>query len=458
VKDLTAIKKKLLSDAGGLALAGLLSIGVFVMALGLLRYGGVEGVYQRVAARLDVRAPHPEYVPTPFTDPSGQPETAALLSIASPTAALTAAPTAAPTPTQIAASQVAHAGRPATFGEEINAPVARSTPAAPATAAPTRTPALPAAHRLEGLSHYWQTWNNCGPATLAMNLSYFKLNVTQEQVRLALRPEKDDKNVNPEEMAAYARSQGLNAVARVNGDSQKLRALLLAGVPVLAETWYEPKPNDGMGHYRLLVGYEDAAKEWIAFDSYESHGLDRKAPYSGIRLNYSEFDRLWQVFSRAYVVIYDKTRAEDVEAIIGSDMDDAAMWQRSLGTAQAAVGVNAQNAFAWFNIGTAMTAQGDYANAAAAFDHARRLKLPWRMLWYQFAPFHAYYEVGRYDEVISLTNATLSTAKNVEELYYWRGMAEKAKGDIEAARASWQKALQLQPSYPEANAAFATLP
>ena len=39
-----------------------------------------------------------------------------------------------------------------------------------------------------------------------------------------------------------------------------LRSCLRQDVPVLIETWHEPKPNDGMGHYRLLVGYDDAAQ------------------------------------------------------------------------------------------------------------------------------------------------------------------------------------------------------
>ena len=47
--------------------------------------------------------------------------------------------------------------------------------------------------------------------------------------------------------------------------------------------------------------------------------------------------------------------------------------------------------------------------AAAAFDQARQIGLPWRMLWYQFGPFEAYYETGRYDEVIALADATLQT-------------------------------------------------
>ena len=38
-----------------------------------------------------------------------------------------------------------------------------------------------------------------------MNLSYFGSRATQAEVAATLRPFKDDKNVNPEELAAYPR-------------------------------------------------------------------------------------------------------------------------------------------------------------------------------------------------------------------------------------------------------------
>jgi tetratricopeptide (TPR) repeat protein len=111
----------------------------------------------------------------------------------------------------------------------------------------------------------------------------------------------------------------------------------------------------------------------------------------------------------------------------------------------------------WFNAGTSLVALGDYGRAAQAFDQARHIRLPWRMLWYQFAPFRAYYEVGRHDEVIALADATLEQAKSLEEVYYWKGMSQKAKGDAESARNSWQAALQFNPNHADSAAALATL-
>jgi len=76
------------------------------------------------------------------------------------------------------------------------------------------------------------------------------------------------------------------------------------------------------------------------------------------------------------------------------------------------------------------------------------------MLWYQFGPFPAYYQVGRFDEVLALADATLAVTKDIEELHFWRGMALAALGDTVGARASLERALDLKPGYPEALAAL----
>jgi len=438
------------------ALAAGLALTALIVGLGMRRYGGMDGLYMRVSGEVQARRPHPEFAPTPWASPvqalkDRDPAGVAPMPAAPATGTATRA---AATATRALIATSAPTKKPAS-GIVASA---KSTPRPTRTAIPSPSPDpdpaadLPAAVRLEGLRHNWQTWNNCGPATLAMQLSYFGSRLSQADVAAVLRPYRDDKNVSPEEMASFARGQGMRVAQRVNGDADTLKRLLAAGVPVLIETWYEPKPNDGMGHYRLLVGYDDAASEWIAYDSYDGRGLKKGDPYRGIRLPYDEVARLWEVFNRTFVALYDDGRAAEVEAIVGTDAGEAEMWEAALETARAAVQVNPENAFAWFNAGSSLAALGRHDQAAWAFDQARQVGLPWRMLWYQFGPFHAYYEVGRYDEVIALANATLRNAQ-IEELYYWRGMAENAKGDQANAEESFRRALALNPYYAPAVAA-----
>jgi len=242
---------------------------------------------------------------------------------------------------------------------------------------------------------------------------------------------------------------------RVNGSPERLRQYVDAGIPVLIETWLDH--DGGMGHYRLVVGYDDAARQWIVYDSYISDGIDPKGPYPGIRMGYSDLTRLWRGFNGTYVLVYDGARAAVAQQILGDEADDASMWQRSLERAQAEAATNPGDAFAWFNLGSSLTAQGRYADAASAFDQARVIGLPWRMLWYQFEPFQAYYEAGRHAELLALADSVIATAGNIEETFYWRGRALQATGDIDGARTAYQRAAELNSNYAEAQQALAAL-
>lgn len=344
---------------------------------------------------------------------------------------------------------------------ETPLPSATPTSLPPSLPSPTAEPERPAALHLTGLRHYWQTWNNCGPATLAMNLSYYGSTLDQATVGAVLRRHPDDKNVGPDELAGYARSQGFLAEVRVGGSADLARAFLANSIPLLIETWLEEEPNDGLGHYRLLVGYDDENGRWIAYDSYVSRNLVDPDParYQGIYLDYAETEALWRVFNYTYILIYPPERDQTVRDILGARMDPALMWQERLLAAQTTVAAQPDNAFAHFNLGSTLVELGDYAAAATAFDHARTLGLPWRMLWYQFGPFAAYTEVGRNQEVLDLGQATLtSAATGIEEIHYWRGRAAANLGDPTTARAEWERALALNPDFAPARDALVAAP
>lgn len=444
-----------------------MSLAALLLIAGSLRYDGLDGLWLRARAEFAPRRDHPQLVPTPLPTPAGQGVQALLVASPSPTPSPT--PTWAPTLASWGTRQGSRQLRLARVAEaalldmavdlrDPPTPVPSPTPTASPTATPTTVPQTVAPAGtilLSGIRHAWQTWNNCGPATLSMSLSYYGSLVNQADAAKVLKPNKDDKNVSPEQMADFARSQGFNALVRVNGDADRLRRLVGAGVPVLIETWLEH--DGGMGHYRLVTGYDDATAEWILYDSYVSDGIDPKQPYPGIRISYDELARLWRVFNATHVIVYDAQRASIVQEVIGPEMDDATMWQRALEHAQADAQQAPGDAFAWFNLGSSLVALGRHDEAAAAFDQARVIGLPWRMLWYQFGPFQAYFETGRYDELVALADATIATAGNIEETFYWKGKGLQAKGDLEGARQNFQRAVDLNSNYPAAQQALTEL-
>ena len=350
------------------------------------------------------------------------------------------------------------AAAPAVSAPAVPALQAQATVVAPPVAAPAvPTPhpvlaqPLPASFTLPGqIKHQWQTWNNCGPATITMATSYFGRPETQAQAAPVLKPNPNDKNVTVEELGLYAQSLGLRADNLYLGDLNKLKRLVANGVPVVISMWYTPHPNDGLGHYRLLTGYDDAAQQLIFHDSFQAPGVN-------VRLGYAAFDADWRVYQRAYMPVYSPDKAEIVAAIVGPDLDEAQLRQRAVVVAQEELSGKQNDAFAWFNVGTALTRVGRTAEAVQAFDRARALLLPWRMLWYQFAPFEAYLAENRPNDVLSLTQANLAQAPELEESHYFRGRALELQGNKAGARSAYQTALQMNPKFTPAAHALSLL-
>lgn len=418
----------------------LISVAALVLlcaAVSLAAFAVIRALPGRYAYRLPEplqalrRNPHPDILPTP-----------AMVH----TPALQATPTIAPAPTETPAATI------------TPTPLPSQTPTQPPPT-PTPSPTPVASYTLTGLRHERQGWNNCGPTTLAMALSFWGRAETQYDVAPVLKPDPEDKNVSPWEMEQYIRDLGLGAIVRVNGTLETLKALVRAGFPPIAETWYVRDASDQLGHYRLIVGYDDEAQIFLTYDSL--HGPD-------VVIGYQEMDELWRVFNRAYLVIYSLDQWEALAAVIGDDVHDAQMYEGALARAQAEVASPPSTCvayadcadwttFSWFNVGSSLTSLGRHAEATAAYDQARQLGLHYRMLWYQFGPYESYYSVGRHEDVIALATATLKTTGNLEESYYWRGKSRQALGDGDGARADFESALRYHENWGPAQAALEAL-
>ncbi|MCA9997297.1 MAG: C39 family peptidase [Anaerolineales bacterium] len=330
-----------------------------------------------------------------------------------------------------------------------------ATETAVPTQPPTATPwPIPTAARLNGIEHQFQEWNNCGPATIAMTLSYFRFHVTQSDTATYLKPNPEDRNVSPTEMAHYVNEQTpLQAISRANGTADMLKLFIANNIPVIIELGIEP-PGEyrwlgWYGHYLLVVAYDDAQQQFWVYDSWfgTSDTPMENANRDGRELSYETLARDWPHFNRNYIPVYQPEQAELAAAIIGDNMDDATMWQNNLRVAQTEAARDPNNAFFWFNLGTVYNALGQYDEAATAFDQARAIGLPWRMLWYQFGPYEAYYQVGRYDDVVLLADVTMKDRPYFEESFYYKGLALQAQGDAAGATALFNEAIRFNPYF-----------
>jgi tetratricopeptide (TPR) repeat protein len=291
------------------------------------------------------------------------------------------------------------------------------------------------------------------------------MEVDQFDVAAVVRQNYEDRNVSPEELAGYARDHaGLGAAVFRGGDLWQLKQLLAAGYPVIIEKGLIPDEHTGwMGHYLTLYGYDDGEGAFLALDTFLGPWNEGEQRWE----SYETVAHYWQHFNNSFLVVYRPEQEAQLHELLGPGMaDPTSMWTRVAGQAQQAIGADEQNAFAWFNLGTALTSLaqlvGDgsyYDRAAAAFDRARLIGLPPRMLWYQFQPYEAYLAVGRVEDVLVLTEATLASqgGSNVEETHLYRGHALLVQGDVDGATAAYRRAASLNPNYVAAQEALAAV-
>src|SRR5574341_477821 len=340
-------------------------------------------------------------------------------------------------------------------------PVPIPSPTSSQDGLPPPPTAIPASAMLYGFTYDPQGWNNCGPTTLTMALSYWNMDITQEEAGQTLKGSIEDVNVSPDEIAAYVETLGLGTTVSVNGTIALIKRLIAAGYPVVIERGFDELPEEGwMGHYMLIVGDSDETQQLAALDSYWSW---RNHSANGYPIenwewpdywDYARLDSLWRHFNRTYYVIYPPSDAAVVASIIGADMDDRSMYAAGAERARTELVQNQQDLWGWFNLGSNLTGLGDYQNAAAAFDQAQSIGLPRRTLWYLFTPYEAYLQVGRYDDVISLAVWPLNSSRNPQsesvEAWYYRGLAVLAQGNRDDARYFFNQALIDDPHFERA--------
>lgn len=330
------------------------------------------------------------------------------------------------------------------------APEETATPQASPT--PTTTP-LPERVVLTGIVHEYQQFNNCGPANLAMALSYWGWQGDQRDTRSFLRPnlKVDDKNVNPSEMVEFVeRFAGMQAFVRYGGDLDLLRRLIAAGFPALIEAGHHPPDDWWMGHYLVVSGYDDQQGKLLVQDSLVSPDL---------AMTYDELARgWWRDFNYVLIVVAPPERAAQALELLGPYADPQQSFQiAALKASQEIPDLQGRDQFfAWFNLGSSRVGLGDYQGAAEAYDQAFALYAdlseamrPYRLMWYVVGPYEAYYYSGRYEDVVNLANTTFAWVGQpvLEESYYWRGMANLALGKQNLAITDFQKAAGLNPNY-----------
>ncbi len=295
-----------------------------------------------------------------------------------------------------------------------------------------------------------QAPNNCGATTLSMLLHFYGWEGDQHTISDLVKPIQADRNVNVEELYYFVSSQvgWLTMQYRVGGDNALLKRFLAAGLPMmieessLVEKQYARYDDDFWdGHYLLITGYDDARQVFISQDGFL--GPDRL-------VNYNDLEKNWEPFNHVYLIVYRPEQQQTVQDLLGTDWDFAANRQHALDQAQALTQSDPQDKFAWFNLGSNLVYFERYSEAAQAYDSARKLTIPQRMLRYQFGPFIAYFRANRIQDLLALTQYALKITPNSEEAWLWQGWAQYRLGKKQDAIDDFNKALTFHPGYQDA--------
>lgn len=305
------------------------------------------------------------------------------------------------------------------------------------TPGPLPIPSIPPQKVLSnGNYHIFQTFNNCGPAALSMALRFYEINVDQEELGNALRPyqvtggDNDDKSVTLEELAEKSKEYGFIPYHRPMGNPEIVKQFIASDIPVITRTW--TKPNEDIGHYRIVKGYDEALGVFIQDDSLQNKNLE----YA-----YSDFNQIWKKFNYEYLVLVPKGKVEIAKQILGKNKDARTAWQNAVENSELELSSNPNDIYARFNLSVALYNIGDYKRSTEEFERVENF-LPFRTLWYQIEPIEAYYELGNYDRVFQVTDKVLGYYNRAfSELYILRGKIYQKQGNTELARNEFQKAV-----------------
>jgi len=303
---------------------------------------------------------------------------------------------------------------------------------------PQKNSQLASEHVITKLTQCYQTWNNCGPASLSMLLSCFEIKASQEEIAMQLRPHAEDKHTSIHELARYAENPGLYTLSDTGGSVQLVKELVAAGIPVMLKIGLDPDDDDWMCHYIIVTGYSDKKSEFILMDSL----YGQYYPYS-----YQKTAEFWAHFMWTYLVVAPKQKQQLISKIINKDAGSAGPGALLQQRVYHDVTDKPESAFAWYNLGKLFLLTGQPNRALMALKTAYAYGLPWRLPWYDVGMYEIYVRNSCYKEVLQLTANVLSRNPYSEEARYYRAQALIGTAKKHAALTELDRALDVNPSF-----------
>ena len=203
--------------------------------------------------------------------------------------------------------------------------------------------------------------------------------------------------------------------------------------------------NEDIGHYRVIKGYDNNTQEFIQDDSLQGKNL---------RYSYENFDKLWKTFGYEYLVLVPSEKISQAELILGDSLVENNAWKKAKENARQQLLETPDDIYTVLNLSVALYHLGDYEESISEYEKVKT-RLPFRTLWYQIEPIKSYFSLGRYDEVIQMTDQIINNYNRAySELYVIRGNIYKNRGDNLSAKQEYEKAILYNQNLEEAHQAL----
>ena len=271
-------------------------------------------------------------------------------------------------------------------------------------------------HLIEGVPFYKQKERNyCGPAVLSMVLNYWdkdKIFTQEEIVKDIFDPTVEI--TNNSEMVFYPYVQNFRVLSS-NGNIEQLKNLIRENVPVIILQRVVDKIVY-KGHYRVVVGYDDAKNVMILND-----------PWFGDKLSmsYKLFSELWafgkEINKKNWMLVLLPKEKESI-------LDKL---------------VVKESAVTYHNIATALYSRKRIPEAITQWQKAIEIS-PEEITFYYCASY-AYVQEEDYDEAIRYGKLAVRVNDDNSFAYDTLGWAYYKKGMMKEAFQQLEKATQLSP-------------
>jgi len=213
---------------------------------------------------------------------------------------------------------------------------------------------MPKAFTIQGVHRIKQLTNYCGPATLAMVLRYYGLDVTQEEIGKVIY-DRSSGATNGADMLLYSRERGFAAYSW-NSSVNDVKKKLAAGFPVIV--LQQNSLEDISGHYRVLTGYDDSTSAFSVLDPY----------YEITSMSYTECEKLWRRMGYWALLIVPsakdsfKEELDNRNPVVHMDLSTAKFkrgkYQEALEEAKLALSLEPQNYYAQSMVNKIQIAMG----------------------------------------------------------------------------------------------------